>query len=137
MPVTSKILESVLRVTIDGDYAMEELVQAIAEGFRDRRSTPVTLVLLDARHSMANPSEDAIRKASREIRELQPGEYSRWAMVIGLGPMRFRIARMASIAMENLGIQMKAFTDLEDANRWLLSNPVIRPSQGHRADSRI
>lgn len=116
MPVSAEFHNGIFVVTPSGEYQSDELVSAITKGYRDPDFSQTTPILLDARHSSANPSSNDVQQTCRRILGLRPpGHIGRWAIVTGTEPLRYGIGRMGSLFMESLGVSVRVFTEFDEA----------------------
>jgi hypothetical protein len=120
MPVSSGFQGEIFVVTIIGGFASGELLQAIIAGYSDPLFVADTPVLVDARHSLANPAGEDMHQASRTITRQRPaGHDGKWAIVVRTEPVRIGLGRMAALTMESLGVPMGAFTEMNAALAYL------------------
>jgi hypothetical protein len=124
MPVSWEFQHGIFIVTATGNYAADELVQAIGKGYSDPEFVQTTPVLVDARQSAANPSSEDVRQTCRRIiGRRPPGHIGKWAIVTGHDPLRFGIGRMGSLTMETLGISVEVFTEMDAALTYVSRQP--------------
>ena len=122
MPVTSEFQDGTFVVTVLGDFASGELRAAIVAGYSDPRFTRETPVLLDTRRSLAIPSSADVMHSSQVILGRRPaGHIGRFAIITRNDPLRFGLARMASLTMENMGATMAVFHEAGAALNFLRS----------------
>ena len=114
-----------------GEYACDDLITAITEGYSDPHFGQTTAVVFDARQSAANPSSEEIQQASRRILGQRPvGHIGKWAVVTIADPLRFGIARMGSLTMESLGVPVQVFTEMNSALEYVRGEATRRPHAG-------
>jgi hypothetical protein len=120
MPVTWEIRNSILLVTLAGDYGFDEPMSAVAQAMADpgfRKGTPL---LIDARLSTSRRSSEDFRQRSLWMASLQAkGLASRCAVVINGQLHQLGMARMAATHLDLRGMELEIFTDLNEAVRWL------------------
>ena len=120
MPVTSDFQDEIFVVKIVGEYTYDEYVDAIVRGFSDPRFTNATPVLVDSRESEASPTSEELRDVGRRILGQRPADHvGKWAAVTKSEPLRFGSARMGSLTMRSLGLEVQIFTDMDPAIAYL------------------
>ena len=116
MSVSSEFQNGILIVTTSGAYQPDELVEVIKKGYKAPEFLQTTHVLVDTRYSAANPSSEEVQQTCRRIAgQRPPGHAGKWALVTGTDPLRYGIGRMGSLVMQNLGIPVEVFTEMESA----------------------
>ena len=120
VPITSEFQNETFVVTILGDFAPGELTEAIISAYSDPHFMASTPILVDTRRSLANPSGADMRDASRTILGRRPaGHTGRFAIVTRSEPLRFGLARMATLNMESFGATMAVFHETDAALKFL------------------
>jgi len=131
MAVTWEIRGVVLIVTLTGDYGFEEPVRAVAEALANPQFKVGTSLLVDARLSHARRSSEEFRTRAKWLASLKSrGLSSRCAMVIANEPHQYGMARMAATHNEIQGLEMRIFTDFDEAFRWLSNGNSLTSSAG-------
>lgn len=121
MPVRWSIRGSLLVLTLDGDYTFPEMQNAVVEALTHPDYRPGTSLLIDARRSLAAPSVEEVRARARWMASLRGrGLSSRCATVSSPEAFRYGLTRMLSAYVEHAGIEMRVFSSLEEAERWLV-----------------
>jgi len=120
MPATWEIRDHILIVATIGDWSSGGPATAIAEALEDSRFKQGTSLLLDVRQSSMNPAEEDVRSRTEWLSLLRAkGLSSRLAIVVGPRAYQMGVARMAQTYLENRGIELQIFADLEAATGWL------------------
>jgi hypothetical protein len=120
MPVTWEIRNGVLIVTLIGNYSFDEPIQAVAAAMADPGFRVGMSLLIDVRLSLVNPSSEATRKRAHWMASLHSSGFSsRYAIVVSAQPHQYGIGRMLATYLELEGLEMRIFTDLGEAWRWL------------------
>lgn len=119
MPISSQFRDGTLVLTVVGEFPRGQIADTILAAYSDPRFTTDTDVLIDARKAQADPSAN-LNLSARRILGLRPaGHTGRWAIVVGLEPLQFGMARMAALTMQSLGVPMGAFTEMDAALAYL------------------
>lgn len=120
MPVSWVIRDEVLIVTVVRDWNGGGPASAIAQAIQDPQFKPGTALLFDVRQSGMNPSGKEVMSRVEWIASLtSEGLSRRCAAVIGPQPHQFGLARMAQSYLDLLGMELRIFTDLAEALKWL------------------
>ena len=120
MPATWQFRDSVLVVTLGGEYAFEDPIRAVTDAMNNPRFHPGISLLIDAHESKARPSADDIRVRANWITSLVPrGVSRRCAVVVSTLPHHYGLARMLGIHLDLQNIALEIFTGFEEAMRWL------------------
>ena len=122
MPVSWEIRDQILIVTVIEAWIGGGPAKAITEGMADPRFKPGTPLLLDVRQSQMNPSGEEIIFRAGWMAGLQSSGLSRYcAVVVGPKLLQFGLARMAQGHLEQRDMDLKIFSDLDEASSWLNS----------------
>ena len=112
-------------MTVIEDWTGGGPAKAITEGMADPRFKPGTPLLLDVRRSQMNPSGEEIIFRAGWMAGLHSRGLSRHcAVVVGPKVIQFGLARMAQGHLEQRDMDLKIFSDLDEASRWLNSQMV-------------
>lgn len=115
MPVSDALVDDIHVVRLEGEFRLEELVEAAVE-MRTRIQGPVKIVI-DARQSTTFLSHDFIFDLAKDW---QPPKGSRYAIVVS----KFRQYGVANIFFSYRhgdDVQVERFFDYDDAIRWMKS----------------
>jgi hypothetical protein len=135
MPVTWTFRDSVLVVTLVGEYAFEEPADAVNTAIEDPRFRWGTLLLIDARLSTTRRSSEEFRgRALWMASLLAKGLSPRCAIVVSSAVHQYGMARMAGIYLDLQGMTLEIFNDLEEAMDWLLGRSDIAPIDQSRPE---
>ena len=122
MPIVYRIdpRERVVYLTVTGESSYEEWEGALRRVLADPSYVKGFNFLTDRRGQRDVPGPDFPRQVLRFLVERTPdmGRY-RWAAVTPRGAT-FQTLRMFSILAEEADIHLAAFSDFEEARRWLL-----------------
>jgi hypothetical protein len=122
MPVTWEIRDTILVLTLVGDYHFQEPVEAVVTAVANPQFRPGGSLLIDARLSTSNRTSEDFRERARWMRSLRDrGVLSRFAIVISAQPHQFGLARMAATHLDTKGLDLEIFADMEEALSWLKS----------------
>jgi hypothetical protein len=120
MPVSWEIRDSVLIVTVIGEWSGGGPATAITEAMADPEFKPGTSLLLDVRQSRMNPSGEEVRSRAEWLSALSTKGLSKHlAVVVGAKAYQMGVARMAQIFLGNREMDLQVFTDMEAAMSWL------------------
>jgi hypothetical protein len=120
MPVKWEIRDSLLVLSIDGDYRADDLVQAVAEVIKAPAFKPGMFIFVDGRNSKASISTPDIDWRVGWMASLpRMGFSSRCAVVVNSELYRFGLARMLSARLESEGVSLGVFRDADEALIWL------------------
>ena len=120
MPVSWKIRDSVLIVTVIEDWRGGGPATAITEAMADPAFKPGTSLLLDVRQSSMNPSGEEVRSRAEWLSALSTKGLSKHlAVVVGTKAYQMGVARMAQFFCESREMDLQVFTDMEAAMSWL------------------
>jgi hypothetical protein len=120
MPITWNIEGATLSLVLEGASELTEIKTVFRSAFSDARLRPGVALLIDERRSTANPTADEKRARVAWIASLRPNIGARVALVTAADPLRYGIARMASVFFETEGMVAEVFTEADDAKRWLV-----------------
>lgn len=120
MPAVSEFQNATFVVSVWGDFAPGELRDAIISGYSDPRFRVDTPILVDTTRSLAMPSGADVIESSRIIFGRRPtGHTGKFAIVTRNEPLRFGLARMATLTMESFGAAMAVFQETDAALKFL------------------
>ena len=119
MPVTWNIEGTTLSLVLEGASEFTEITAAFRSAFSDARFRPGVALLIDERRCTANPSAAEKRTRVAWIASLRPSLADSVALVTAADPLRYGIARMASVFFETEGMVAEVFTEPDDAKHWL------------------
>lgn len=120
MPVTWELGDRLLVVTLIGNYAYEDPARAVRDAMREPSFRPDTMLLIDARLTTTRRSSEEFRDRAIWMKSLTTeGLAPRCAIVIGAAPHQFGRARMAATYVEMHGMELKIFTEMDEASQWL------------------
>jgi hypothetical protein len=123
MPVSCTIRESVLVLTLAGDYSFGEPERAVSAAIANPQFHPGMALLIDARLSRMRRSSEEFRERAAWMASLRrQGISSRCAIVISSQPHQYGLARMAGTYLDFHGMALEIFMDLEEALRWLCTD---------------
>jgi hypothetical protein len=135
MPVTWTFRDSILVVTLVGEYAFEEPVNAVNTAIEDPGFRRGTLLLIDARQSTTRRSSEEFRGRSLWMASLlAKGLSPRCAIVVSSAVHQYGMARMAGIYLDLQGMTLEIFADLAEATDWLLGRSHIAPVDQSRPE---
>jgi len=120
VPVTLEIRRNTLILTLM-DNSAGELAQTIATAMSDLRFTVGTSMVLDVRLSTENPStRDFCEWAHWLALQRAKGLSSRTAIVVDQKyEHQLGLALTAAVYFDNEGMDLRTFTDLDEAIQWL------------------
>ena len=119
MPVTWNIEGATLGLVLEGVPEFSDITAAFRSAFADARFRLGVALLIDERRCSANPSAEEKRARVAWIASLRPNLAASVALVTTADPLRYGIARMASVFFEMEGMVAEVFTEPDDAKRWL------------------
>ena len=120
MPVSWEIRSHVLIVTTIEDWSGGGPASAIEQAMADPQFRPGTSLVMDVRRSRMNPSATEVMERSKWLASLRSkGLSGRLAIVVGPQAYQFGVARMAQVYMQIAEMEVKIFTELEEALGWL------------------
>jgi|SRR5579871_1571811 len=120
MPVVCEIRDSILLLTLIGEYTFAEPMRAITDAMADVRFRPGSPLLIDARLSKTSRSSEEFRERATWMASLrEKGLGSRCAIVVNAEPHQFGMARMAGTHLDLQGMEVEIFTELQHAFGWL------------------
>jgi hypothetical protein len=124
VPVTWRFVGSVLVVATEGDYAKEQLEEAVALAMADEQFRPGTTLLFDGRLSTAVPSSADVQWRVHWVSTLLRRGFSRRIGIIARDEaFRIGIGRQISASVESRGVEMRIFKDEDSALTWIAANP--------------
>ncbi|HEY7390288.1 MAG TPA: hypothetical protein VH640_17355 [Bryobacteraceae bacterium] len=128
MPVTWTFQDSILVLTLVGEYTFEEPVDAVNTAIEDPRFRRGTSLLIDARQSTTRRSSEEFRGRSVWMASLlAKGLSPRCAIVVSSAVHQYGMARMAGIYLDLQGMTLEIFTELAEALDWLLGRRYTVP----------
>src|SRR5579871_1376358 len=128
MPVSSEFQDGIFVVTAAGEYALDDLVAVVTNGYSHPNFAQTTPLLFDTRRSTASPTSDDVQQMCRRILGLRPpGHIGKWALVTGKDPLRFGIGRMGSLTMQSLGVPVEVFTEMDPALAYIRRDRMAGP----------
>jgi hypothetical protein len=128
MPVTWTFRDSILVVTLVGEYGFEDPVDAVNTAIEDPRFRPGTSLLIDARLSTTRRSSEEFRGRSLWMASLlAKGLSPRCAIIVSSAVHQYGMARMAGIYLDLQSMTLEIFNNLEEAMDWLLGRSHIAP----------
>jgi len=120
MSVAWELRGPVLVVTTSGAYTNEEVDTALGAGAADPRRVPGTLVLFDGRQSQAKLTKGDMEWRAARLESLpRLGFGPRVAFVVNAQPHRFGLGRMLELRLEPRGVDVRIFSDMDQAWAWL------------------
>ncbi len=106
---------------LEGDYSMEDILNACEQAFADPLFPDEALAIMDTRNSTAlrDRRPEDLRFMAGKLAELSNRFGSRLALAAG-NQLHYGMMRMAEVFSESSGMTAKAFITIEEAEAWLL-----------------
>ena len=119
MPLSYTIEGRIIRFTVVGQNNLEDLMTALTAAINDPQAgdQPVA-VLVDARNSTANRSQEELRDVARFAATLRPRVLPPIAVVVS-DTLHYGLTRMLSTLASQSGVDIQPFHDLQLAEDWL------------------
>ena len=120
MAVLWIVRESIVFVTLVGDYPFHEIQGAVADAFADPQTPVRAPLLIDGRASWVVLTTQEIQLRSDWYRDLLEREVTaRCAIVVGESEYRQQIVAQGIAPLQETGLPVRSFTQFKDAVAWL------------------
>lgn len=121
MPISydfDEITETVI-MRVEGSFTLDEMLTGMDTVFADPRVKPGFALLSDHR-GIGDPATSAQLRGMVDHASLSPGKLSgsRWAIVVSK-PASHGMIRMLAVLVEELGVTVEIFKEVEPAMDWL------------------
>jgi hypothetical protein len=126
MSVSYSIEKDLLRLTLEGEYAPDDIVRTFLDAIDDPKCpTPVALLVDVSRSSsLATRPVEQIRTIAERLGDYKERVGGRCA-VLASSDVNFGLSRLGSVYSEGVGVSTSVFRDLPEALAWL---GVTRPN---------
>jgi len=126
MSVSYTIEKSLLRLTLEGEYAPEDIVRQFLAAIDDPKCPKPAALLVDVTRSasLATRPVEQIRMIAERLGEFTERIGGRCA-VLASSDVNFGLSRLGSVYSEGVGVSTSVFRDLPEALAWL---GVTRPN---------
>jgi hypothetical protein len=109
-----------VRITIEGRTDEQEWLDSVSELGKDPDFRPSMNLLIDVRHHETVASSDMMWKIGRMVGP--DASNSRWAIVVSR-LVSVGMSNMLSALVQEAGIKVKAFEDMDEAEKWVREGP--------------
>ncbi len=121
MPVTYRINEDVVEMTLDGTSTPDEVIQTFHKALEDENTPEEFVLLMDVRNSTSlatRPTPEIIRVAEY----LGPfQDRVKRCAVLATENIHFGLSRLGAVYSETAGVMTSVFRDKDEALNWLRS----------------
>jgi hypothetical protein len=126
MSVRHEIEGDLLVLRLDGDHTRLQEREAVAVALANPALEISAALLVDARHSTANPDAASIMDRARCLASLRQCLAPRCAVLVSTS-VHYGLARMFAAYAENHGLAVGVFTDESVARCWLADLAQLTP----------
>jgi hypothetical protein len=120
MPVRYRLSGDLLRITMEGRYSIQEILEAFESALRDPSFPKDARLLFDLRLSdeTATRATDELRGLAESFAERSEKVGNRCA-ILASSAAQVGVSRMGAAFAGQCGVEVGVFTDLSDALSWL------------------
>jgi hypothetical protein len=127
MPVRYEFSGDILRLSLEGSYTPQDVIDTFLAALSDRAFPKDAKFIMDVRRSseLANRSVEEIKAVARVFARHSKHFDGRGAIVASK-PVHYGLARMGATFIEPLGAEIRVFSDVGEAISWLNTENISR-----------
>ena len=125
MAIDYTFVDDILKFTYTGDTDIDTLRKTWARALVDPAFGTCRKILMDARQSALNLPVDEIESRTSGLARYKELEGIKWAVLAGNNQLAFGLSRMFATLAEEIGLEVKVFSDSDQAMAWLSSEQGV------------
>jgi hypothetical protein len=126
MSVKSNIKGDIFTLIVEGSFSIRALFDALQQGMGVSDFKAPMRALIDARNAVADSSCERVEDSGRFYAEISQCFTPGWAIVANSDSVLFDMARMICTFTDLRGVEMRAYSDIDEAKSRLTWNNTFQ-----------